>query len=96
MPEFRRVGQSPVPGMEGRTYSPAGVWVSVWAVALGFLIGALAVVFAIVWLFFVGVAVAVVGGLIGLAAGIFNALHGSGPHVAPGDHPATGAQRASS
>ena len=48
-------------------------WVSVAIVMLGFLIGGLALVFGPMWwLFWVGVTLAAVGGLLALSTGIFN------------------------
>ncbi len=83
MPEIRRVAQSTVPGMEGRTYSPVGVWVCVLVMVAGSLAGGFAVVFGSPTGFAVSAALVVVGAVIGLAAGIFNDLHGSGQHAGP-------------
>lgn len=83
MPEIRRVAQSPIIGMEGRTYSPVGVWVCVLVMTGGFLIGGFAVVFSSPPVFVAAGVVVVVGAVIGLAAGIFNDLHGSGQHAGP-------------
>ena len=56
------------PIFHGRAVS----WVAVSLIMAAFLVGGLALVFSIWWLFWVSVGVAAVGGLLALATGIFD------------------------
>jgi hypothetical protein len=68
-PFISQVPGTPVhfPSYHGRPVS----WVAVALIVAGFLAGGLALVFGIWWLFWASLAIAAVGGLLGLATGIF-------------------------
>jgi hypothetical protein len=67
-PFVSQVPGTPVhfPHYSGRPVS----WVAVSLILVAFLAGGLALVFGVWWLFWVGLGVAAVGGLLGLATGI--------------------------
>jgi hypothetical protein len=69
-PFVSQVPGTPVhfPHFSGRPVS----WVAVSMILVGFLAGGLALVFAIWWLFWLALGVAVLGLLVALATGIFN------------------------
>ncbi len=71
IPFISQVPGTPVsfPSFHGRTVS----WVAVSVIMIGFLVGGLALVFGPTWwLFWVGLGLAAVGGLMALSTGIFD------------------------
>jgi hypothetical protein len=69
-PFVSQVPGTPVsfPQYHGRPVS----WVAVSLIMAAFLIGGLALVFSVWWLFWAGVAVGAIGGLLAVGTGIFN------------------------
>lgn len=56
---------------DGHTRGRPGSWVAVLIILAGFVIGGIALILGLWWLFWVAVGIAVVGGIVGLVADIF-------------------------
>jgi hypothetical protein len=61
--------------VEGSTRGRPASWVAVAAIIIGFIIGGLGLVASSWLIFWIGAAVAVVGGIFGLATGIMSDVH---------------------